>query len=112
MLKRVGQPDVDVSGPSVVTVSGTTEPQPSATRTFDDSTVGPGEDVEVRIAVSNYGSAGSVREILPDGFTYKSSSLTRRGSGQEVRFSLTGQESLTYVVTASSAAGPIPSRVC
>ena len=24
----------------------------SATRTFDDSTVGPGEDVEVRIAVS------------------------------------------------------------
>ena len=59
----------------------------------------------MRIAVSNYGSVGAVREILPDGFTYKSSSLTRRGSGQEVRFSLTGQESLTYVVTASSAAG-------
>ena len=105
VLKRVGQPDVDVSGPSMVTVSGTTEPQPSATRTFDDSTVGPGQDVEVSIAVSNYGRVGAVREILPDGFTYKSSSLTRRGSGQEVRFSLTGQESLTYVVTASSAAG-------
>ena len=78
---------------------------PSATRTFDDSTVGPGEDVEVSIAVSNYGSAGAVSEILPAGFTYKSSSLTNRGSGQEVNFILTRQESLTYVVTASSAAG-------
>ena len=59
----------------------------------------------MRIAVSNYGSAGGVRETLPDGFTYKSSSLTRRGSGQEVTFILTTQESLTYVVTAPSAAG-------
>ena len=91
----------------VVAAQGT----PSAIRTFDDSTVGPGEDVEVSIAVSNYGSAGAVRETLPDGFTYKSGSLTRRGSGQDVRFSLTGQESLTYVVTAPSAAGTYTSTV-
>jgi hypothetical protein len=64
--------------------------------------VEPGEDVQVTIAVSNYGGAGAISEMLPSEFTFKESSLTRRGSGQELRFILTGQTSLMYTATASS----------
>ena len=78
---------------------------PSAERSFDNMTVEPGEDVVVTIDVSNYGGAGAISEMLPSGFTYKTSSLTRRGSGQELRFILTRQSSLTYTVTASSVEG-------
>ena len=59
----------------------------------------------VTITVADYGGAGAISEMLPSGFTYKTSSLTRRGSGQELRFILTGQTSLTYTVTASSVEG-------
>ena len=45
---------------------------PSAERSFDNMTVEPGADVQVTIAVSNYGGAGAISEMLPSGFTYKS----------------------------------------
>ena len=75
---------------------------PMAERSFEKMTVEPGEDVRVTIDVSNYGGAGAISEMLPSEFTFKESSLTRRGSGQELRFILTGQTSVSYTVTASS----------
>jgi uncharacterized repeat protein (TIGR01451 family) len=104
VLKRVGEPDFPIGGASTVKVeaaSGST-PMAMAERSFDNMTVEPGEDVRVTIDVSNYGGAGAISEMLPSEFTFKESSLTRRGSGQELRFILTGQTSLWYTVTASS----------
>ena len=105
VLKRVGETDFPIGGASSVTVEAASGSTPSAIRSFDNMTVEPGEDVQVTIAASNYGGAGAISEMLPSGFTYKTSSLTRRGSGQELRFILTGQNSLTYTVTASSVEG-------
>ena len=63
----------------------------------------------VTINAVNYGQVGGVTEALPPGFSYLSNSLdTLQGSvtGQSVRFTLQGDTSFTYTVTASSAAGP------
>ena len=87
---------------------------PNATRSFDFTTVAPGGTVTVTIDASDYvlppGDlvAGGVRETLPAGFTYVSSSLEAgRVSvvGQEVRFVLRGETSFRYSVTASSEPG-------
>ena len=82
---------------------------PSATRSFSSSSVDPGADVTVTIAVANYGGFGRVTETLPSGFAYKSSSLDASqvdaSGGQVVKFTLQGDSSFTYVVTASSTAG-------
>ena len=102
VLKRVGESDFPIGGASTVKVEAASGSTPMAERSFDNMTVEPGEDVLVTIAVSNYGGAGAISEMLPSGFTFKESSLTRRGSGQELRFILTGQTSLSYTVTASS----------
>ena len=81
---------------------------PSATRSFDKTTVEPGGEVVVTIAVANYGQGGGVTETLPGGFTYESSSLAANEievTGQDVRFILQGTTSFTYTVTASSTTG-------
>ena len=82
---------------------------PSATRSFDSTSVAPEGQVTVTIAAANYGQAGGVTETLPTGFAYVSSSLAASQvtelSGNEVRFTLQGDASFTYVVTASSTAG-------
>lgn len=83
---------------------------PSATRSFSSTSVAPGADVTVTIAVANYGGFGRVAETLPAGFTYKSTSgldesQVDTSRGQEVRFTLQGERSFSYVVTASSTAG-------
>ena len=58
------------------------------------------------IVAANYGPGRGVTETLPTGFAYESSSLTRAArsqpSGQNVRFTLQGDTSFTYTVTASS----------
>ena len=78
---------------------------PSANRSFSPATVAPGERVTVTITVANYGQAGSVVETLPSGFTWVSSTHPSGQvdrDGQEVTFTLFGETSLTYSVTASS----------
>ena len=80
-----------------------------ATRSFNPATVAPGGQVTVTIAAAGYGQAGGVTETLPRGFAYVSSNLsdsqvTELGNNQ-VRFTLQGDASFTYVVTASSTAG-------
>ena len=83
---------------------------PSAIRSFDPASVAPGGQVDVTVTVSGYGSAGALIETLPPGFSYVSSS-THSGavsSGQEVSFTLFGDSSVTYTVTAPQAAGRHP----
>ena len=98
-----------VDGPSRVTVQAPPAgASPSATRSFSSTSVAAGAEVTVTIRVANYGEFGRVTETLPGGFTYKSSSLDASqvdASGQEVQFTLQGESSFTYVVTASSMAG-------
>ena len=83
--------------------------QGSATRSFTPATVSPGGQVTVTINASNYGPSGSVTERLPQGFSYVSSSLDSERvdvDPQQVIFTLQGEASFTYTVTASDKAGP------
>ena len=94
----------DVGGDSGVTVEAVA-PTHSATRSFSDSTVEPGDEVVVTIAAAGYGGFGQVVETLPGGFGYVSSSLSGESvevTGQRIIFSLFDDESFTYTVTASS----------
>jgi hypothetical protein len=63
----------------------------------------------VTITAANYGGFGSVTETLPAGFIYVSSSLddvqVTEVDARTVRFTLQGETSFTYIVTASSTAG-------
>ena len=48
----------------------------SATRSFPDgNSVGEGSELTVQITVSNFGNAARVKETLPEGFEYQSSSM-------------------------------------
>ena len=80
----------------------------SATRSFNPATVAPGGVVVVTIDAANYGQFGGVTETLPAGFSYVTSSLEAEDvlvTGQQVRFTLLGDTSFTYTVTASSEPG-------
>ena len=82
---------------------------PSATRSFSPATVSPGGQVTVTINAANYGPSGVVTETLPRRFSYLSSSLGLERVNfdpQEVGFTLQGETSFTYTVTAPSAARP------
>ena len=81
----------------------------SAMRSFDPATVAPGGTVTVTVSAENYGRFGRVTETLPAGFTYESSSLNDdedvSTDGQNVKFTLFGDESFTYRVTAPMTEG-------
>ena len=107
MLRDSDRNDHTVDGATDVTV--TAPAGPSATRSFDKaSNVAPGETVTVTIQIANYGGIGRVTETLPAGFDYVSSTHDSAGvsvNGQEVRFTLQGDSSVAYTVTASRTAG-------
>ena len=94
-----------------VTAQGTSP----ATRSFDKTSVDAGMQLVVTIAAAGFGQAGGVTETLPTGFTYVSSSgidasqVTLPGQGgldsNQVRFTLQGDTTFTYTVTASSTPG-------
>ena len=91
----------------------------SATRSFSAASVPAGDDLIVTITISgDYGPGGAVVETLPDGFTYKFSSLpaTTVAQGPNSNFPsleegdvlfgfLSGRENFTYTVTVSSDGG-------
>ena len=100
-LRDFEREDHDVGGTSEITVE---TPAPAASRSLDPATVEPGGSVTVTITATNYGQAGGVTETLPAGFTYESSSLSDSQvveTGRSVRFTLQGDTSFTYTVTAS-----------
>ena len=106
MLRDSDRANHTVGGATGVTV--TAPAGPSATRSFDPASVAPGGRVTVTIQVANYGGIGRVTETLPAGFAYVSSTHDSAGvnvSGQEVRFTLQGDSSVAYTVTASRTAG-------
>ena len=95
---------VDIGGAATVTVSSH-----SATRSFSATTVAPGAEITVNIALSEYGEGGSVTETLPEGFTLVSGSIEfvggrgiARPSGNQVRVVLAGAgvTDVAYKVTA------------
>ena len=93
----------------IASVAAQQNNEPSATRSFNPASVAPGGTVTVTIQVANYGGIGRVTETLPAGFAYVSSAHDSAGvnvSGQEVRFTLQGDASVAYTVTASRTAGP------
>ena len=108
-LRDIERDDYTVGGASSVTVEAPSTPTPSATRSFNPATVAPGGTVTVTIQAANYGLAGGVTETLPTGFAYVSSPLADSQvtelSGNQVRFTLQGEASFTYTVTASGTAG-------
>ncbi len=92
----------------VASVAAQQNSEPSATRSFNPASVAPGGTVTVTIQVANYGGIGQVTETLPAGFTYVDSTHDSAGvnvNGQEVRFTLLGDASVAYTVTASRTAG-------
>ena len=108
-LRDIERDDYPVGGASRVTVEAPSTPTPSATRSFNAATVAPGGTVTVTIQAADYGLAGGVTETLPAGFAYVSSPLAASQvtelSGNQVRFTLQGEASFTYTVTASGTAG-------
>jgi hypothetical protein len=89
-----------------------TPTEPGATRTISKTTVAPGEEVTVTIAAV-VGSFGKVTETLPDGFSYVArsvdpSNIRAAVDGQEVAFTLLGDTTFSYKVTASSTGGSHP----
>ena len=107
-LRDFERDDYTVGGDSSVTVEAPSTPTPSANRSFNPATVAPGGTVTVTIQAADYGQAGGVTETLPPGFAYVSSSLSTsqvNESGRDVRFTLQGDTSFTYTVTASGTAG-------
>ena len=80
----------------------------SADRSFSAPWVAPGSELEVTVAVRAYGAIGQLVETLPDGFSYVSSNLQDAAvavEGQTVRFTLIGDESVTYTVAAATVEG-------
>ena len=98
------------TGPASNVASATTTSIPSgnasAARSFSSASVAPGGQVTVTITAANYGPVGRVTEMLPQGFSYVSSSLSdfqvTEVDARTVRFDLLGNASFTYTVTASS----------
>ena len=85
----------------------------SATRSLSGTSVAPGAEITVTIALSEYGRGGSVVETLPQGFSLVSNSVQVAGSAfdnsndNQVRVILAraGVTSVVYKATAPADAG-------
>ena len=79
----------------------------SASRQFSQPWVPPGGELTVTITASGYGALGQIVETLPPGFSYVSSGPQVVGvvEGQIVTFTLLGDKSVTYTVTAPTEEG-------
>ena len=100
----------EVGGATGITVrAGTMPGGPMAERSFSMMPAGPGAEVTVTVAASNYGPIGVVMETLPAGFTYVDGSGSPAGvmvDGQELTFTLLEADAtVSYRVTAAGAAG-------
>ncbi len=81
---------------------------PAATRTLPAEPVSPGANFTIGIEASGYGASGQVVETLPAGFCYMTSTLDPESVevvDNTVRFTLFGEASFNYTVTASNIEG-------
>ena len=78
-----------------------------ATRYFSESWLSPGTDNVVTITATGYGGFGQLVETIPDGFTYKETSLDAgaRVEGKSLLFTLLGDETFTYTMTVPDEEG-------
>ena len=78
-----------------------------ATRYFSDLWLSPSTDLVITITATDYGGFGQLVETLPEGFTYKETSLEAgaRVEGLNLFFTLLGDETFTYIVTAPDVEG-------
>ena len=98
--------EATVGGDSTVTVEPAAAAH-TATRSAD-SRVDAGAEVTVTITLEGLGGFGQVTETLPDGFAYVSSSLADEqveSADGTVTFTILGENSFTYTVTASDMDG-------
>ena len=98
-------------GTTTLMVEGTAPTGVSASRSISPSPVpAGGGEATVTINIAGYSGIGSVVETLPAGFSYVVGSvipadLEPMVSGREVTFSLVGETSFTYRVTAPASPG-------
>ena len=97
-------------GTTTLMVEGTAPTGVSVSRSISPVPAGGGE-VTVTVNIAGSYGVGSVVETLPGGFSYVPGSvipaeLEPTVSGREVTFSLVGETSFTYRVTAPASAGP------
>ena len=72
---------------------------PNATRTFDQQSPNPGDQVKVTIAAEGYGTLGAIEERLPDGLEYDSletGSVLVDVENRTVKFALTTPDTVTF----------------
>ncbi len=80
----------------------------SATRSFESPWVLPEGEVQVTIAVKDYGAFAQVQETLPEGFSLVGSSLPEvavKVDSGTLTFTLLGEDELTYTVRAPAGEG-------
>ena len=98
--------DVMVGGDSNITVGVPAPTGFGANRAFSAMSVRGGGSLTVMVSTSGYGAFGQLVETLPAGFNHVRSTPAGIVNGQEVRFSLLGENRMVqYTVTASSTEG-------
>ena len=98
----------EVEGDDEIVIEESEEDDPTATRTLPDEPIPAGESFTVEIEASHYGFFGKVFETFSEGFAYEDSTLNPESVEVEdntVKFSLEGEPSFTYTVTASDTEG-------
>ncbi len=109
VIKDEARMEAVVGGDSTVTVQAAAAAH-TATRSLDDSRVDAGAEVTVTIELEGLGGFGQVTETLPEGFAYVSSSLADEQvemADGTLTFTLLGENSFTYTVTASDMDGAL-----
>ncbi|NQE04645.1 hypothetical protein C5S32_02130 [ANME-1 cluster archaeon GoMg1] len=110
ILKHFDKKEYEVVGDMEIVVEEAEEEEtePSATRALPEEPVSADESFAIEIEASHYGYFGHVVETLPEGFMYEDSTLNPESVEVEdntVTFSLEGEPSFTYTVTAPDEEG-------
>ena len=107
ILKDDYKKEYNVGGDAEMKVEEAEE-KATATRTLPEEPVPTGERFTVDIEASHYGVRGYVVETLPEGFGYEDSTLNPERvevNEDTVEFTLRGEPSFAYTVTASDTEG-------
>ena len=110
ILKDEDENEYDVGGATEIEVKEAEDgdAEPTATRTLPEETIAAGECFTIEIEASHYGTYGYVVETLPEEFVYEDSTLSPERVEVEdntVEFTLRGEPSFTYTVTAPDTEG-------
>ena len=104
---KVADDEDEVGGDTKIEVEEV-EADPIATRTLPEEPVPAGERFTIEIEALYYGYFGNIIETLPEGFVYEDSTLNPESVEVEedtIEFSLEGEPSFTYTVTAADVEG-------